>query len=318
MVVSVVIPCFNVERDISECINAVLKQSYEHLEIILVDNNSRDNTISILKKFEKNYPETIQVLEEKKQGAPAARNRGLSVAKGDWIQFLDADDVLFPNKIEEQIALVKTHRDTDLVIANYLYQLSDTNRLPVKYAEENLWLSFVYNQLGITSCYLWKKEVLDHVGGWDESMNSSQEYELLFEFLKIDANIVFDKKYNTLVRRRKDSISTQSNQAMVWKTLIDQRIRVKKYLKESRTDFFNQHEIEIERAIIEHLSKLGVYDLSAACYTYKTELQIKPKLKDNNRGKFYRYAYNIFGFRAGTMLYKQYLIFLRFIGRYHY
>ena len=90
--ISVIIPCFNSEEYITRAIESILKQSYTNYEIILVNNNSTDNTYNILQEYAKKKAGLVNVFNEYKKGAPAARNKGLSEAKGEWIQFLDADD----------------------------------------------------------------------------------------------------------------------------------------------------------------------------------------------------------------------------------
>ena len=104
--VSVIIPAYNVEAYIAPCLGSVLAQSYPKLEIICVDNNSTDNTLQKLEALREKHPEII-LLTEEKQGAPAARNAGLHIAKGEWIQFLDADDILLPGKISRQVSLLE-------------------------------------------------------------------------------------------------------------------------------------------------------------------------------------------------------------------
>ena len=106
MLVSVIIPCFNVEDYISECIESVVSQSYHELEIICIDNNSTDYTWSLLLDLKNKYPKIV-VAQEMKKGANAARNKGLSVANGDWIQFLDADDLISESKIKHQLNLIQ-------------------------------------------------------------------------------------------------------------------------------------------------------------------------------------------------------------------
>ena len=100
--VSVVIPCYNVETYIEECLESVLKQTYSEIEIICIENNSEDRTLEKLIQFKDRFPDKIIVDHETKKGAAAARNKGLSLVRGNWIQFLDADDLLMPNKIEHQ------------------------------------------------------------------------------------------------------------------------------------------------------------------------------------------------------------------------
>ena len=115
MFVSVIIPCLNVEEYIEDCLASVYNQSYKQFEVICIENNSKDNTLSKLRGLEDDlYPDLI-VLEESKPGACAARNKGLSVAKGEWVQFLDADDTLKPGKLEHQIKLLKSKKAISFV-----------------------------------------------------------------------------------------------------------------------------------------------------------------------------------------------------------
>lgn len=76
MWVSVIIPCYNVEAYVAEALDSALAQDYPWLEVIAVDNNSTDGTLAILQTYEAQFPDKIRVLQEKKQGAPAARNTG--------------------------------------------------------------------------------------------------------------------------------------------------------------------------------------------------------------------------------------------------
>jgi len=316
MLISIIIPCYNVAPYLAASIDSALNQTYQSIEIIAIDNNSSDHTLSILEKYQQKYPFIISIYHEKKQGAPAARNKGLSMAKGEWIQFLDADDILYPEKIQKQVKLI--HPDSDLIISNYWYQISKSNTVQMKYSRDDLWQSFLQNRLGITSCYLWKKEKIEIVGGWKEGMNSSQEYELLFNFLKINSNIIFDENCCTLVRRRANSISTTAGQDLNWATLIDQRLRVKAYLKDQRPEYYNQNKIQIDRAIVEHLSKYGLYDLEKAVSIFQTSIKTLPSLTQPTNGRFHQWSYNLLGFRWGTIFYRKYLNLLRLLGKYDY
>lgn len=91
--VSVIVPVYNTERYLSSCLNSLVNQSLEDLEIIAVDDNSSDNSFEILKEYESRYPDKIKVLHnEKNCGQSFSRNLGISVAKGEYIGFLDSDD----------------------------------------------------------------------------------------------------------------------------------------------------------------------------------------------------------------------------------
>ena len=97
--ISVVIPCYNVENYIIECLDSILHQSYEPEEIIIVDNNCTDKTIEIAENHLHGSTIKSLFIKETKQGAPYARNKGYKMASSNWIQFLDADDTLLKDKL---------------------------------------------------------------------------------------------------------------------------------------------------------------------------------------------------------------------------
>lgn len=233
---SVIIPCHNSEKFIARAVESVLCQKYSDYEIILVDNNSSDNTVNILYDYAKKYPAIIKVLHEYKKGAPAARNKGLYRAKGEWIQFLDSDDELLPGKIEHQIKL--THNShADVVVGNsYVYKVMKGKLVKsVRYIESNdVWKGLLTSKLGTTSANLWRKNALLAVNGWDESKSSSQEYDLLFRMLKNNANIVFCNTPLSIIHVNRDSISNSENTDRIIEILsniTNLRLEIKAYLK---------------------------------------------------------------------------------------
>ena len=107
--VSIIIPVYNAEKYIEETINSAINQTWPNKEIIIVDDGSKDASLLTAQKFSSN---NIKIISQKNQGASVARNTGLNQAKGEYIQFLDADDILTPDKIEGQMLALngsKTH-----------------------------------------------------------------------------------------------------------------------------------------------------------------------------------------------------------------
>src|ERR1700748_3370934 len=102
--VSIIIPVYNAQKYLAETINSALAQTWPNKEIIIVDDGSTDNSFQIAKNFEN---DKVRVYYQENRGAGAARNKGLREAKGNYIQFLDADDLISNNKAEEQINLLK-------------------------------------------------------------------------------------------------------------------------------------------------------------------------------------------------------------------
>lgn len=110
---SIIIPMYNVEKYISDCLNSILIQEFRDFELILVDDGSNDKTLEIAKQIKENADEdiNISIYEQKNSGASAARNLGLSVAKGYYIVFMDSDDTMLPGALETMYKEVSTDHD---------------------------------------------------------------------------------------------------------------------------------------------------------------------------------------------------------------
>lgn len=111
--ISVVIPVYNVEKYLGQCLESICKQTYHNLEIICVDDGSPDHSIDILNDFA-SRDSRVRVIRQQNQGLAAARNSGLEVARGEWITFIDSDDWLETNAYEKCVAHISD--DIDLVV----------------------------------------------------------------------------------------------------------------------------------------------------------------------------------------------------------
>ena len=117
---SIIIALYNVEDYLCECLDSVINQSLnfkENTQLILVDDGSNDNSLGIAKDYEKRYPENIIVLSQTNQGQSSARNNGLKYAKGKYVNFLDSDDYLSTNTLEEVYHFFESHFDEVDVVA---------------------------------------------------------------------------------------------------------------------------------------------------------------------------------------------------------
>lgn len=104
--VSVIIPVYNVEKYIAKTIESVLNQTYKNIELILVDDCSKDNSGSIISKYVEGHKNIIYHLLDNNSGAAVARNKAIEIANGRYIAFLDSDDLWYPEKIEKQLDLM--------------------------------------------------------------------------------------------------------------------------------------------------------------------------------------------------------------------
>lgn len=204
MLVTIVIPCYNVAPYVADALESALSQDYPHLEIIAVDNNSTDNTWDILNDYANRYPERIKLLKQPQQGAPAARNMGWKAGKGAWVQFLDADDMLLPGKITRQMGLVSQCPTCGMVAGTPIYQSIDgTSLVPPPHPDP--WIGLMHGmKLGNTVVNLWSRKILEQVGGWDESLPDAQDPFLMFAFLKVNDIVVTDETPSAICRERED------------------------------------------------------------------------------------------------------------------
>src|SRR6476660_3331354 len=117
--VSILIPCFNAERWVSQAIASALVQTWPNKEVIVVDDGSTDGSLKVIKSF----GDRIKWESGPNRGGNAARNRLLELSHGEWIQYLDADDHLLPAKIADQLADPKVN-DADVIYSRVIQESS--------------------------------------------------------------------------------------------------------------------------------------------------------------------------------------------------
>ena len=188
--VSVIIPCYNGERFIGEAIESVLNQTYQNFEIIIVDGGLTDASKSVIKPFLKD-PRIKLVQHEQNRGIPAARNTGIRTSKGEYIAFLDHDDVWLREKLERQIAVFERgSSDLGLVFSKInvvnsegvvkerltaCHVPSHINELPPR---EVLGALFLYNFIPSVTALV-RKECINTLGLLDETIRGgADDYEL--------------------------------------------------------------------------------------------------------------------------------------------
>ena len=116
-VVSNIIPVYNNEEYLAKCIDSILNQSYTNLEVLLLDDGSKDNSYTIMKEYEKKYPKVIKIFKNKaNMGVSKTRNKALDIASGDYVLFVDSDDYIDTNYIE---TLISNIGNNDIIISGY-------------------------------------------------------------------------------------------------------------------------------------------------------------------------------------------------------
>lgn len=175
--VSILIPCYNAGRFVGEAIESALGQTHPHVEVIVIDDGSTDNSREVIASF----GNRIQYDLGPNRGACAARNRALTLSRGKFIQFLDADDRLMPEKIERQLPMLLAD-EADLIFCKGYLLREDGNSKPKKRpirSPVNI-DPFVYclSQGLATEGPLHKRHFLEMVGGFREHLIRGQETDL--------------------------------------------------------------------------------------------------------------------------------------------
>lgn len=188
--ISVIIPCYNAAKFIEETINSILSQTYTHYEIVCVNNNSSDATLDIIERLQRENPGKIVITHETKQNASAARMKGLKIARGNVIQFLDADDLIAKEKFTTQInKMIETNA---LVVVSDMIQkdellLRTTNHITFEDIETNP-LNVALEKFITSGNPLYDKTVVDQIG-YDDRLAASQDFD--FHVRMVLANVKF-------------------------------------------------------------------------------------------------------------------------------
>lgn len=177
--VSTIIPAFNAAPFVGETIESALAQTHRDQEIIVVDDGSTDETVAVVRSFEPR----VRLLQQQNGGPAAARNAGVRVSTGDWIAFLDADDIWMPNKLERQLAcsgdcgLVYTDRVNIGAAWHVTPRLSDYCALP----EGDLFTVFLTGNPVTLSSLMVRRSVFEAMHGFDESaeLRGVEDWEFL-------------------------------------------------------------------------------------------------------------------------------------------
>ena len=126
-IVSVIVPCFNAAETIEATLQNCFAQSYESLEVIVIDNNCTDSTMDLVARAAKNAPCQVIITQCVQQGGSAARNAGLAIATGEYMQLLDADDQLEQDKILHQVEALEKRSDYQVVYGDWTWRFTASN-----------------------------------------------------------------------------------------------------------------------------------------------------------------------------------------------
>ena len=304
--VSIIIPLYNAEVYIEQTIQSALMQTYSNIEVIVVDDFSTDKSFKIVEVINSNK---IRLVKNIRKGACAARNYGFELSKGEYIQYLDADDLISKNKIEDQLTLLLQSDDNTVsscgwvkFTTNYQDLTARKQKINKSYESPLQWLIDCWHseEMGLVSMWLTPRALIEKAGTWNEALLINQDGEFFCRVLIQASEIIYCE--NSLVYYRINPLS------------ITQIKRSNEKLK-SQLASYKLYEIHMQRELknIEVRNALGyVYlkfiyhndrynkELSQLAWSYFYALKIgKPWIVGG--GKFKKLA-SIFGFKMALKI----------------
>lgn len=230
--VSVVIPTY--KRDsklLKRAIESILMQTYSNIEVVVVDDNGGDKLIEYRKKIKKlmeeykNDPRVIFKFNERNLGGSISRNEGIKIANGEYITFLDDDDIYLPNKIENQIKyMIENKLDmsfTDLVLHNENGKVVDYREYKrIESFEINCLLRYhITRHITGTPTFMYTKEAINKIGGFMD-VKMGQEFYLMLKSIEANLSIGYLQKCDVIAYRHKgEGISNGKNKIIGEKSL---------------------------------------------------------------------------------------------------
>jgi glycosyltransferase involved in cell wall biosynthesis len=226
--VSILIPLYNAQAHIAETIENMLAQSYRPIEIIIVDDGSTDESLAIARAYEAQY-EQVKVYAQPNCGAPRARNFAFSKSSGEYIQYMDADDLMSKDKIAMQMDLVKQYGPDAIYMAGYqhFYRQVEDGRYQPQAIDRSFdsgmaWLiaSWSGGGFGTIMGWLTPRHHIERAGAWNEDLKKNQDGEFFARVLLGVGCVVYVPQVRVYYRKTgATSISSQFREEAARSTL---------------------------------------------------------------------------------------------------
>lgn len=298
--VSVVIPCFNAERWIAAAVRSALEQTWTLREVIVVDDGSSDGSLEIVRGF----GETIQLLATDHRGGNAARNHGLHEARGEWVQFLDADDYLQPEKVAQQFEEADHGVAADVIYSPIWNEdLGAGTREPSPLDPAlDLYARWFSWQLPQTGGALWRRSALETLGGWNEAQPCCQEHELYLRALEAGLRFVCAPSAHAVYRIWSEETVCRRDPCQVVRVRTVLFDRLEKWMKQ-RGLWTESHRRVAGRQCFEMARTLAKHDVDEA-RRYHAERRARGMihLEGPAAPRAYQLAHRLLGFAAAEKL----------------
>lgn len=299
--VSIGIPCFNAERWICGAIESAIGQTWPSKEVIVVDDGSTDGSLERIEAF----GDRVRVIRCDHRGGNHARNEALKNARGEWVQFLDADDYLEPEKIARQFAEGLNGEQADVLYSPYWFERASS---PLErwqselHPENDLFAQWIAWELPQTGAALWRKPALAQLGGWKEDQPCCQEHELYLRALKAGLRFVFTPAAHAVYRLWSEETVCRKDPSRTIRARTELIDDARAWLTE-RSRWRPQHQRAAAQACFEMARTLARDDIDRAG-AYFAERRAAGLMQPTGPAAplAYRLAYNLLGFSNAEKL----------------
>ena len=285
--VSVIIPVYNRNVLIKQAIESIHNQTYRPIECIVVDDGSTDNTIKTVENLiDQNNDDAfkIKLIKQDNSGAPSARNNGIKNASGEFIQFLDSDDFLYPNKIKDQVSVFQNQEKIDGVYGNWHHGTIESHVLIKGEKWDNPIDQFYGGRVIHTLSFLFRRSFINTIGPWDENLKRNQEIDYFLRGALAGGNFEYLPKITGLWREHEGERIVTSSGAIGALAFHDKWIaefyRLDVFTKERQktaAQYLFWHAMELEKqhnsVAINYLNKaFNLYPYFPEFNTYKMKI----------------------------------------------
>jgi glycosyltransferase involved in cell wall biosynthesis len=304
--VSIVIPCHNAEAWLAQTIESALNQvGIGSPEVIVIENGSTDKSLQIAGR----YRHRIKLIETKAPLANGnvARNLGLEQATGDWIQFLDADDYLKPDKIASNLQAASSVSDCDAVYSPVIEETCRTGEVTDQHTtdysdSEDIYLRWIRWKLCQTGGVLWRRQSLQKIGGWNADFSHCQDNEVCLRALHNMLSFAFDPHPRAVYRIYGEQTVSRKNPNTVSHTKSELQLEMLRWL-ESQDRATTAHRQAVGQALFENARMVARTHIdTAAQLLRRCRTECKLVLRGPAAPLSYRLSFRFLGFANAERL----------------
>ena len=205
MKISIITVCYNSEKTIKDTLESVLKQSYDNYEYLIVDGKSKDNTLNIVKSYEKKFKGKIKIYSEKDNGLYDAMNKGIKNSNGDVIGIINSDDILADKDTLKKIANAFKNEKCEGTYSNLYIMDYETMSKPIRTFKAGIG-NYKFGWYPPHPTLYLKKEVYNKYGLYNQNYKIAADYDFMLRIMKANVNLKYINDY--LVYMRGGGVST--------------------------------------------------------------------------------------------------------------